>query len=201
MTTSLVPSLRPLADGGVIPESTRAFFRERIRIRLHQFLLAEFLRQSRERGLTRKALAERIERRPESITRWLNGPGNMELDTLSDLLLAMGMEPTFSGRRIVDQQAVATEPVVADVAAERVTPTLVTTKLQEPATFRLRATIGPMRVAGTGLLSGQEAAKTKAIPLELHQTRREQTRRDPLPQNELSVNWHEVRHSSEPDAA
>src|SRR5436309_2052974 len=109
MTTSLVPSLQPISSGDVIPESTRAFFRERLRIRLHQFLLAEFVRRSRATGLTRKALAARIEKYPESITRWLGAPGNMELDTLSDLLLAMGLEPTFGGRQLVDDQAATPE--------------------------------------------------------------------------------------------
>lgn len=100
MTTSLVPSLRPIADGGLIPESTRIYFRERLRIRLHQFLLREFALRSRAKGLTRKALGERIDRRPEMITRWLGTPNNMELDTLSDLLLAMGIEPTFGGKEV-----------------------------------------------------------------------------------------------------
>jgi hypothetical protein len=86
---------------------TRVFFRERLRVNLHQFLLQEFVQRMRASGLTRKELARRIGKRPEVVTRCLGAPSNLTLDTVSDLLLGMGLEPTFSGRQLAQPQAVA----------------------------------------------------------------------------------------------
>jgi hypothetical protein len=98
MTTSLVPSLR---EGEKIPLATRVFFRERLRIKLHQLLLRQFMRWERETRLTKRVLADRVSKRPEVITRCLGAPSNLTLDTVSDLLLGMGVEATFDVRSLV----------------------------------------------------------------------------------------------------
>ena len=102
MTTLVVPSPHKSSDER-IPEPTRVYFQERMRVRLHQFLLRQFLRT----GMTRRRLAEKINRRPEQVTRLLGTPSNMTLDTLSDLLLAMDGEPTFDFKSIVADAQVA----------------------------------------------------------------------------------------------
>lgn len=123
MTTFQGPSLAEAetADGTRIPESTLAFFRERIRIKLHQILLREFVRREREIGLTRKNLADKLGKRREQITRWLGAPANMTIDTLSDLLLGMGVEPTFDGRNLLASEIV--QPATA-IAQPRVAASL-----------------------------------------------------------------------------
>lgn len=60
-----------------------AYFQSRLKNRLHQLVLREFEKS----GLNRAELARRIQKKPEQITRWLNSPGNLRIDTLSDLLL------------------------------------------------------------------------------------------------------------------
>jgi hypothetical protein len=105
MTTSLAPSLREIADGEKIPIATRLFFRERFRIKLHQLLLRQFVLWERETRLTRRALAQRISKRPEVVTRCLGAPSNLTLDTVSDLLLGMGLEPTLDARSLMQPQA------------------------------------------------------------------------------------------------
>lgn len=67
------------------------YFRARLKNRLHQLILGEYLKLEAN-GLTRAKLARRVCKRPEQITRLLGAPGNWELDTVSDLLLAMGYE-------------------------------------------------------------------------------------------------------------
>jgi len=73
-----------------------AYFRERLRNRLHQVILSRFLTLEDSRGFTRADLAHRIGREPTQITRWLGAPGNWTLDTVSDLLLGMASELDFT---------------------------------------------------------------------------------------------------------
>ena len=81
----------------------------------------------REHGLNRQQFAALAGKRPEQITRYLSGPANMTLDTLSDLLLGLGMEPTFEGRRLVEEQAVAVEHAVEQAAVAAQQDTAVST--------------------------------------------------------------------------
>jgi hypothetical protein len=86
MTTSPLPSfVSELENGTTLSEGTLAYFRERLRNRLHDLVLQEFVRS----GINRADFARRIGRKPEQITRWLAAPGNWELDTVSDFLLGI----------------------------------------------------------------------------------------------------------------
>jgi len=80
----------------VIPEPKLAYFRARLSNRLHELVLATFLRAEKQDGLTRAELAKRVGRGPEQISRWFASPGNWEIATVSDLLLGMGYEPALS---------------------------------------------------------------------------------------------------------
>lgn len=75
------------------------FFAARSQNEAHDLVLRCFdeLRQS---GLTRNEIARRLKKKPEQITRWLGSPGNWTLETLSNLLLALGQVPEFSCRPI-----------------------------------------------------------------------------------------------------
>lgn len=84
--------LSELRDRDKLSPSTRAYFRQRQRNRLHNLVLKKFREASNESGLTRAKLARRMGRAPEAITRLLQSPGNWRLDTLSDMLLAIAGE-------------------------------------------------------------------------------------------------------------
>ncbi|MDP1678578.1 MAG: hypothetical protein Q8L02_00360 [Candidatus Nitrotoga sp.] len=84
----------------IIPLGTLAYFRGRFSNKIHELVLEKFAALEREEKMNRAELARKIRRKPEQITRWLGSPGNWTLDTLSDLLLGMGMEPEVSVRSL-----------------------------------------------------------------------------------------------------
>jgi len=55
-------------------------------------VVAYFADQAERHGLTKSSIADRLGKDRSQISRWFSGPGNWGLDTVSDLLLAMGAE-------------------------------------------------------------------------------------------------------------
>lgn len=68
------------------------YFRQRLKNRLFQSVIACFARQAETKGLTKRDLALRLKKDPAQLTRLLSGSGNWTLDTVSELLLAMDSE-------------------------------------------------------------------------------------------------------------
>lgn len=75
--------------------SNRFYFQQRFRNRLYEAVIRAIEANAAQTGLRRKALAERIGKTPASLSRLLAGPGNWELDTVSDLLFAIDAELDF----------------------------------------------------------------------------------------------------------
>lgn len=68
------------------------YYRERNRNKVYAAVVSLFSRLVETQGLTKRELAYRLDKEPAQITRWLSGPSNWTLDTVSDLMLAMGAE-------------------------------------------------------------------------------------------------------------
>ena len=99
MITSQQTSLLSDLKERPIPESALAYFRARLRNRLHALVLEAFIKESKEKQMTQVELAERIGRSPEQVNRWLGAAGNWTLDTISGLMVGMGVDlddPSFT---------------------------------------------------------------------------------------------------------
>ena len=93
MTTSQTPFMSNLL-GKVRPVAfVLGYLRSDFATRLHQGLLSIFLDLESKREINKAELARRINKGPDQITRWLSGPGNLTLDTVSDLAAGMGCRP------------------------------------------------------------------------------------------------------------
>ncbi len=78
-------------DGPRIPAAKLAYFQERLRGRVFEFILGKFLEEQKS-GLTQAKLARRIGKTADVINRWLGAPSNLTVDTISDLLIGIGAE-------------------------------------------------------------------------------------------------------------
>jgi hypothetical protein len=75
-----------------IPRRELAYYRRRNQIRQFAALAAFFNEEAQQGHITRKEIAEKLDKDPSQITRWFSAPSNFESDTISDLLLSMGAE-------------------------------------------------------------------------------------------------------------
>ena len=102
--TQLLNEIRAGHDGPAIPESKRIYFQRRLRDRCFDFIIGRFLREQAN-GLTKAKLARRIGKPPEVVNRWLAAPGNLTLDSISDLLLGIcAEEPEMDGCSVLNRQ-------------------------------------------------------------------------------------------------
>jgi len=72
-----------------------SYFEQRFRNRIYEVVIKAVEQAARENKWKRKDLAERIAKKPSQLTKWLAGPGNWTLDTISNLLFAIDAELDF----------------------------------------------------------------------------------------------------------
>lgn len=77
---------------------------ERNKNRLYEIVVKAVENYCSENDVSRRDIADKIGRNPVQISRWLSGPSNWTLDTLSDLLFAVDAELDYEV--IYDKQRV-----------------------------------------------------------------------------------------------
>lgn len=87
-----------------IKERDKFYYRQRNKNRVFEKLVMQFAEEAERTGITKKQLAERLKADPAQITRWLSAPGNLTLDSVSDLLLALGAEMDYRVSKFSDRQ-------------------------------------------------------------------------------------------------
>ncbi len=76
-------------------EVDKIYFRQRQRNRLHETVAVAIESVAEASGLRKRDIADKLEMHPSQISRWLSGPANWTIDTVSDLLYAVGAELEF----------------------------------------------------------------------------------------------------------
>lgn len=70
----------------------KAYYRQRQKNRIFEQIITAFVDAAESRNITKRDIADLLDKEPSQITRWFAGPGNLTLDTISDLLLALDEE-------------------------------------------------------------------------------------------------------------
>lgn len=104
-------------NSDVISMDDLYYYRQRHRNRVFSAVVSLFSKLVETKGLTKRELALRLGKEPAQITRWFSGPSNWTLDTVSDLLLAMGGELDHKTSPIDGQAAACRDELAEDVDA------------------------------------------------------------------------------------
>jgi hypothetical protein len=80
-----------------------AYYRQRQKNHVLALLVDFFSDEAQKNGITKRDWAEAMERDPSQVTRWLTVPCNLELDTISDMLLPLGAEMEHRIVRFTDR--------------------------------------------------------------------------------------------------
>jgi transcriptional regulator with XRE-family HTH domain len=92
MPTSQTSVLHEIAHGKPISLRTRQLYRRRLQNRVQRLIHRAFRDEQKKSGLTQKELAERIDKDKSKVNQWLSVSSNLTLETISDLLLGLGVD-------------------------------------------------------------------------------------------------------------
>jgi hypothetical protein len=117
------------------PLSQRSIFycRERLRNRIFDCVIRALAERVASGATTRASIAKRLGKDPAQVTRWLSGPSNWTIDTISDLMLALDAELLMEHRLYENLAMPNYRHPLADIG-ESSSPSLINIRSSEPAT-------------------------------------------------------------------
>jgi transcriptional regulator with XRE-family HTH domain len=80
-----------------------SYYRERTKLRAWEAVIKALEKANALHGTKRKDIADYLGVPPSQVSRWLSGPSNWGIETLSDLLLAAGTEMDFQPTRFKER--------------------------------------------------------------------------------------------------
>jgi transcriptional regulator with XRE-family HTH domain len=86
-----------------IRDRDKFYYRQRNKNRVFEKIITLFAEEAERQGITKKQIAERLKSDPAQINRWLSAPGNLTLDSVSDLLLALDSEMDYLAIRFSER--------------------------------------------------------------------------------------------------
>ena len=100
------------------------YYRQRFKNRVHSKILEFFEKEAKKKGISRKDIAEILDKDPAQITRWLNSANNLTLETISDLLLALAAEVDNFEIRSLEEKPIRNyqHPLISRILAATVKP-------------------------------------------------------------------------------
>lgn len=101
------------------------YFQQRQRNRLYEAVIKVVEDAARLEGVRRKDIADKIGVNSSQISRWLAGPSNWNIDSISDVLWAIGGELNFDFVRFVDQAQQNRSHPINDITYEQSKATVV----------------------------------------------------------------------------
>ncbi len=154
MNTSHTSILSKPEGTDKVPTSTLAYLRARLKHRIYSLIIAKF----KKSGLSQADLARRLDKEPAQLCRLLSGPGNLTVETISDLLFAIdGTELGISSNaplyaktsetHVEPQKAAATPPLTTIPHSSRPTNLETIFRPREIANIPTQVPLPPMMAA------------------------------------------------------
>jgi transcriptional regulator with XRE-family HTH domain len=109
MTTFPTQSPETISLTSPLSEFQLAYFQQRQKNRIFEAIVGFFADCYNRGEITKKQLALRLSKDPSQITRWLSGPSNLELDSISDILAGLNAEMDFAVRSFAHSLSVEAE--------------------------------------------------------------------------------------------
>jgi transcriptional regulator with XRE-family HTH domain len=85
-------------------QPSKLYFRQRLRNRIYEDVIKAIEEAAATTGVKQKDIAQKLDLRPSQVSRWLSGPANWGVDTVSDLLWSIDAELDFHVRLFRDRK-------------------------------------------------------------------------------------------------